>query len=293
MSNAIPFSDYRKSIQIDQSITLGATDEWRALVIPVLQQLGVEVSDNCAVDEGLEILRGVLAPIDPGTLADELIERVEQIATGVNHSRDTVEPLGLSSIAENLKTTYPAADQTSIWVGDITTIATDAIVNAANAAMLGCRIPNHPCIDNAIHSAAGPRLREDCAVIMDRQQSLEPVGMAKLTRGYALPSRFVLHTVGPQLRAGSLPTETDRSSLVSSYQSCLNIAAEVESIRTVAFCAISTGLFAYPIRDAAHVALSTVAGWLQEHPDRFDRVVFNLFTPADAAVYEAIVRDWE
>ena len=167
-----------------------------------------------------------------------------------------------------------------VWRGDITRLAVDAIVNAANAELLGCFRPGHACIDNAIHSAAGPRLREDCARIMEIQGHPETSGTAKITRAYHLPSRFVLHTVGPIVAGGRVGPDDERT-LVACYGSCLELAAATPSIRSFAFCAISTGVFGYPKDRAADVAVRTVSRWLRERPKTFDLVVFCVFSEAD------------
>ena len=170
-----------------------------------------------------------------------------------------------------------------LWRGDITTLAVDAIVNAANTDLLGCFRPGHTCIDNAIHSVAGPRLREDCRRIIVHQGHREPTGAAKLTRGYYLPSRFVLHTVGPIVPDGR-PTDEQRAELARCYEECLNVAVDV-GLRSIAFCAISTGVFGYPKDEAATVAMATVRVWLARHPDALDHVVFDVFSAADEAAY--------
>lgn len=175
----------------------------------------------------------------------------------------------------------------ALWQGDITTLRIDAIVNAANDALLGCFEPFHGCIDNAIHRVAGPRLREDCHRIMQRQGHAEPTGAAKLTRGYHLPAPFVLHTVGPVVQ-GAL-RQQDALDLASAYRSCLDLAAQVPAIRSVAFCAISTGVFGFPKPAAAQIALATVDTWLREHPGALDLVVFNVFDDHDRAIYEQIL----
>lgn len=185
---------------------------------------------------------------------------------------------------------YPAARLTSLWRGDITTLQADAIVNAANSAMLGCFIPFHACIDNAIHRIAGPGLRADCQKIMQRLGSPEATGTARVTRGYHLPAAFVLHTVGPII--ADKPTDGDRALLGDCYRACLDLAAELPAIRSVAFCAISTGVFRFPKPEAASIALATVADWLGGHPSRLDRVVFNVFSEEDAAVYQAALEAW-
>lgn len=182
-----------------------------------------------------------------------------------------------------------ASDQRlALWRGDITTLASDAIVNAANNQLLGCFQPFHRCIDNAIHSAAGPRLRDACGRLMARQGHPEATGTAKLTRAYHLPSRFVLHTVGPIIGAGR-PTADDQRLLARCYRSCLDLAASHGDITTVAFCCISTGVFGYPPDAAARVAVTAVSGWLDAHPGALERVVFNVFTANDEALYRNLL----
>jgi O-acetyl-ADP-ribose deacetylase (regulator of RNase III) len=150
-----------------------------------------------------------------------------------------------------------------LWRGDITTLAVDAIVNAANAALLGCFRPGHACLDNAIHGVAGPRLREDCHRIIEHQGHPEPTGRAQITRAYYLPSRFVLHTVGPIVPDGR-PTREQQIQLADCYESCLSVAAEL-GLRSVVFCAISTGVFGYPKDEAACIAVDTVRAWTARH----------------------------
>lgn len=176
-----------------------------------------------------------------------------------------------------------------LWKGDITTLRVDAIVNAANSALLGCFQPFHSCIDNRIHAVAGPRLRADCQRIIDLQGHAEPTGAAKLTRGYHLPSRYVLHTVGPIVSAReSLATRKQSAELAACYRACLDAAAEVPSIRSIALCCVSTGVFGFPREQAAQIALKTVREWLTEHPQRLDRIVFNVFTDQDESIYRTL-----
>lgn len=199
-----------------------------------------------------------------------------------------VEAVTLPSIRERyVKPGIPG--EFTLWRGDITRLRVDAIVNAANNQMLGCFVPNHACIDNAIHSAAGPRLREDCDVIMELQGAPEPTGSAKITRGYHLPSRFVLHTVGPIIPSGSVVTMEQRDLLASCYTSCLTVAAEVKTVRSVAFCGISTGVFGYPKQEAAEFAMQTVTDWVRRHPGRFDAIIFNVFGKEDEEAYEGVI----
>ena len=145
-----------------------------------------------------------------------------------------------------------------LWQGDITTLAVDAIVNAANSQMLGCFVPCHGCIDNAIHTYAGVQLRLECAHVMAAQKEEEHTGGAKITKAYNLPCHYVLHTVGPIIH-GSV-TQTDRELLASCYRSCLELAAEY-GLYSVAFCCISTGEFHFPNELAAQIAIQTVTDW--------------------------------
>ena len=142
-------------------------------------------------------------------------------------------------------TLTPVRDNLCLWQGDITTLAAGGIVNAANSALLGCFIPLHGCIDNIIHSRAGVQLRLACQELMEAQGHEEPTGQAKITPAYNLPSRFVLHTVGPVI-TGRVTGEEERL-LASCYRSCLALAAE-NRLESLAFCCISTGEFHFPNR---------------------------------------------
>ena len=176
------------------------------------------------------------------------------------------------------------ADQIYLWQGDITTLEVDAIVNAANNQMLGCFIPHHACIDNAIHSQAGLQLRLACQHLMAEQGHPEPTGQAKLTKGYNLPASYVIHTIGPIIE-GQV-SQADQDLLVSSYQSCLELAAE-KGLKSLAFCCISTGEFHFPNQLAAELALETVRKFLKNHPQI--KVVFNVFKDQDLAIYQDLL----
>ena len=178
----------------------------------------------------------------------------------------------------------PAQPGIYLWQGDITTLAADAIVNAANSQMLGCFVPCHGCIDNAIHTYAGVQLRLACAAAMRQQGQEEATGHAKITKAYNLPCRFVLHTVGPII-CGSV-TKADRELLASCYRSCLELAAET-GLHSVAFCCISTGEFHFPGELAAEIAVHTVQAWRQQHPNQIE-VIFNVFKDSDYEIYQRL-----
>lgn len=226
------------------------------------------------------VLRALLTVREPGPWPRGAVDALDALLGGERQTRPVVDVRGLPTIAQTVPDAmFRAADETVLWQGDIVSLATDAIVNAANSALLGCFRPLHPCVDNAIHTAAGPRLRDDCRTIMTLQGGEEPTGTAKITRGYHLPARYVLHTVGPIVDGP--PSPAHERLLAAAYHSCLDTAARVDSVRTLAFCAISTGVFGYPKESAARCALRAVGDWLAEHPGRFDRVVFTVFGDDD------------
>lgn len=180
------------------------------------------------------------------------------------------------------------AEKISIWQGDITRLQVGAIVNAANSQMLGCFVPCHQCIDNAIHSAAGVELRAECSHQMNQKRIRygrnyeEPTGQAMLTKGYNLPADHVIHTVGPIVYYEV--TDALRQDLKNCYENVLRCCLE-HQIRSVVFCCISTGEFHFPNKEAAEIAVDTVKRFLEKHGDAFDRVIFNVFKDMDLEYY--------
>ena len=189
---------------------------------------------------------------------------------------------GITDIAD----LQPVQDDIYLWQGDITTLRCDAIVNAANSQMLGCFRPCHGCIDNAIHTFAGVQLRRNCNEIMQKQGHNEPTGQAKITPAYNLPCKYVLHTVGP-IVSGRF-TEEHCELLKSCYLSCLKLA-EKNSCKSIAFCCISTGVFGFPQREAAQIAVDTVKRYKEENHSDI-KVIFNVFKDDDYAIYNEILR---
>ncbi len=170
--------------------------------------------------------------------------------------------------------------------GDITTLKCDAIVNAANSGMTGCYIPNHRCIDNAIHTYAGVELRLACEELMEQQGYPEPTGQAKITPAFNLPCRYVLHTVGPII--SERVTKEDEELLASCYHSCLELAAE-NKLESVAFCCISTGEFHFPNELAAKIAVRTVKEFLKKQ-NSVKKAIFNVFKDLDKDIYKKLLR---
>ena len=172
-----------------------------------------------------------------------------------------------------------------LWQGDITTLNADAIVNAANSGMRGCFRALHSCIDNIVHGKSGIQLRLYCDEMMNQQGYEEPTGQAKITPAFNLPSRYVLHTVGPIVEGRV--TQRDRELLASCYHSCLELAAE-NGLKSIAFCCISTGVFHFPNQEAAEIAVKTVTGFLQA-PSSIQRVIFNVFKDTDKQIYRELL----
>jgi len=159
----------------------------------------------------------------------------------------------------------------TIVQADITTLAVDAIVNAANESLLG-----GGGVDGAIHDAAGPELLAECRTLGGCR-----AGEAKLTRGYRLPARFVIHTVGPRWRGGHAG---EPETLANCYRHALALARE-HGLRTIAFPSISTGVFGFPIKQAAPIAVRTASNELEQLPT-FGPVMFVCFAATDLAVYK-------
>lgn len=185
----------------------------------------------------------------------------------------------------SLQDLTPLKKQIYLWQGDITRLKVGAIVNAANSALLGCFVPCHGCIDNAIHSVAGLQLRQDCDEIMDKQGHEEPTGTAKITQSYNLPCDKVIHTVGPIIY--DKLQEKDCELLCSCYQACLEIA-EQNNLESIAFCCISTGEFRFPNDIAATLAVKTVNKFLTDTQSKI-KVVFNVFKDKDYAIYRELL----
>ncbi len=178
-----------------------------------------------------------------------------------------------------------ADERLVLWQGDITRLGVGAIVNAANSGMTGCYYPNHSCIDNCIHTYAGIQLRLTCQKLMAEQGHEEETGLAKITPAYNLPSAYVLHTVGPIVQ-GKL-TDQNKRLLKSCYQSCLELAEKYE-VETMAFCCISTGVFGFPQKEAAEIAVNTVKQYFTVNR-KIRKVVFNVFQSSDYQIYRKLL----
>ena len=240
----------------------------------------MEIPDN--YDEKRKLLRALMNTQTPVQLSDEFYEIQDKILSDETNNKDLVSWEDIETISQNPN---EIDSKIALWQGDITYLKADAIVNAANSQMLGCFIPLHNCIDNQIHSAAGFQLRMDCYKIMQNQGHEEANGNAKITSAYNLPSKYVIHTVGPAIPYGREPDEDEIRELESCYQSCLELADEYE-LKSIAFCSISTGVFNFPKDQASKLAIETVRNYLKNNPKTsIERVIFNTFSDEATEIY--------
>ncbi|KAJ7443878.1 Appr-1-p processing enzyme family protein [Mycena galericulata] len=292
--SVLSLSDYRDSIDLSVSTSPQTAPDAQRLTEAYSIALDyLDPEDALShLDEDTAI-RALLTVRDAskGPLPDNVLQAVDTIlaaklASSTLTSLESI-PLLTTLFTSPSATLPPSFSRVSFFRGDITRISSPrlAIANACNSALLGCFRPSHLCVDNIIHAAAGPRLRADCYTIMQAQGIPEPDGRAKITRAWNLPCGYVLHTVGPQLNKGELPSRTEEESLFNCYTSCLDLADELGTIDAVAFPCISTGLFAFPGDIASQLALRAVDEWLSAHPSSTLRVIFTLFLPADVQHY--------
>ena len=227
-------------------------------------------------DSQRQLLRGLMNLRRPARIGAEFLQMQDAYLQDETAAKGITDAADLTPIQPGLY----------LWQGDITTLKCDAIVNAANSGMTGCYIPNHRCIDNAIHTYAGVELRLACEALMEKQGYPEPTGQAKITPAFNLPCRYVLHTVGPIIHRRV--SRQDEKLLASCYRSCLELAAE-NGLESVAFCCISTGEFHFPNERAAEIAVRTVKEFLQKQTS-VRKVIFNVFKDLDKAIYEKLLR---
>ena len=228
-------------------------------------------------DHRWRLLRSLLNVRPPMPAAEEFLRVQDDYLKQMTLEKEIVDAASLPFCAKD--------ERLILWQGDITTLQCDAIVNAANSQMLGCFSPCHGCIDNIIHTMAGVQLRLACHEIMQKQGHEEPTGQAKITPGFNLPAKHVLHTVGPIV--GDEVTAGDEELLASCYRNCLKLAAR-KGLRSIAFCCISTGVFRFPPEHAAEIAVRTVREFLQASSS-LQRIIFNVYKDSDLMIYQHLL----
>lgn len=233
-------------------------------------------------DEKRKLLRALMNTQTPVHLSDEFYEIQDMILSEETENKTLIRDIDIKPISQNPN---EIDSKIALWQGDITCLQVDAIVNAANSQMLGCFIPLHNCIDNQIHSAAGFQLRMDCHRIMQEQGHEEANGNAKITSAYNLPSKYVIHTVGPAIAYGQEPNNREIAELENCYKSCLELA-DSHNLKSIAFCSISTGVFNFPKEQACELAIETVRNYLKNNPEtNLEKVIFNTFSDEATEIY--------
>lgn len=224
-----------------------------------------------SLDEKKEFYRALRNIREPKYISDEYLKRQDEFL------REEIKNKGIVNSDD-----IPFdEDIISVWQGDITTLRVDAIVNACNEYLLGCFIPGHKCIDNAIHSFAGMQLRNECDKIM-KGKTL-PNGEVVLTHGYNLPCRYIIQTVGPQVHG--MVFDHDKEDLRKCYYNCLELSRKC-GIKSIAFPCISTGLYGFPKDEASKIAIKTVMDYIKENDFAFDHIIFNVFEDVDYKIYK-------
>ena len=234
-----------------------------------------DISISSDIEQQKQLLRALMNVRAPQQIGKEFLRIQDE------YLQYEIAAKGITDVAE----LTPVQQGIYLWQGDITTMKCDAVVNAANSGMTGCYIPNHRCIDNAIHTFAGMQLRLVCDNLMEQQGYPEPAGDAKITPAFNLPSRYVLHTVGPVI-SGKVK-KYERELLASCYRSCLELAAE-NKLESVAFCCISTGEFHFPNELAAEIAVQSVKEFFRLQTG-VKKVIFNVFKDLDKNIYQKLL----
>ena len=269
----------------------------------LINELLKERHEDCDIPDDeksqKDLLRSLMNIRQPLPVSSEFLQIQDEYLQEVNRERGCTDVCDLESVKEIVgssptmtKDVIPVLDtgiakKLYLWQGDITTLKVDAIVNAANSQLLGCFAPLHACIDNCIHTFAGIQLRLACNELMKKQGHEEGTGLCKITPAYNLPSRFVLHTVGPIIT--TVVSTREKIQLASCYKNCLETAGS-NQLESVAFCCISTGVFRFPAELAAQIAVETVEKWLAENPESsVKKVIFNVFGNKDLEIYKKVL----
>ena len=272
--------DMAKAITDIRGAGIMTQDERREYLIQYLLKEKIPFGrQNIPTDkQGQEnLLRSLMNVRPPRPISNDFLKIQDEYLTERNIERgitdiDTLAPVKSDS-------------RLYIWQGDITTLKCDAIVNACNSQMLGCFSPMHACIDNFIHTYAGMELRLKMHEIMTKQGHEEETGKAKITSGYNLPTKYILHTVGPIIQWKV--TKEDEDLLASCYTECLKLAADT-GVESIAFCCLSTGVFHFPQQRAAEIATNTVKQYLNKD-SRIKKVIFNVFKDEDLKIYSGLL----
>ena len=272
--------DMAKAITDIRGAGIMTQDERREYLIQYLLKEKIPFGrQNIPTDkQGQEnLLRSLMNVRPPRPISNDFLKIQDEYLTERNIERGITDVDTLAPVKSD--------SRLYIWQGDITTLKCDVIVNACNSQMLGCFSPMHACIDNFIHTYAGMELRLKMHEIMAKQGHEEETGKAKITSGYNLPTKYILHTVGPIIQWKV--TKEDEDLLASCYTECLKLAADT-GVESIAFCCLSTGVFRFPQQRAAEIATNTVKQYLNKD-SRIKKVIFNVFKDEDLKIYSGLL----
>ena len=224
-------------------------------------------------EERVKLLYKILNTYNLFEVKENILELLDRFLISENHDSNITNINELEEIDSNIY----------IYKGDITIIKSDAIVNVSN-----CRLTNDKvsCIykDKSIYSSAGLRLRIDYNKIIAMQNYNEYIGSTKITRGYCLPSKYVIHTIAPIITNNNLTKEKVKQ-LSSCYTSCLSIINDIDDINSIVFSCISTGLLGFPIESAANIAVNTVKEWISNNNKNI-KIIFNVSYDTEEEIYK-------
>ncbi|MDY5585274.1 MAG: macro domain-containing protein [Arcanobacterium sp.] len=297
----LTLADYRDVIELDKEfpIPLDDTRSDYDLLMTALSGLqdkhytGTSSMAHLSTDEGL--MRWLLAELSirkPGVIDPITSRAINTLLYRRSGVQGRVEANHLRRITEQMpECDFINGNQVVLYRGDMTQLVVDAVVNTSLPELTGCDIPLHGCLDSVVHAQAGPWLRNDCAKIIELQGSVEEPAQAKITRGYRLPAKYIIHTHMPRISDGKITHEL-RGMLADCYRNALNLATEKGDIKSIAFPAIATGWNGFPIEEAAVIALKETENWLRSNTDKIDLVVFSVHSDQDAAVYQETLSTW-
>lgn len=297
----LELTDYRDAIELDKPFPAPKNDNRNNYDLLMTALAGIQPKHytgtnslaHLSTDEGLmRWLETELALREPGPLDPVTSRAINTLLYRQSGKLGRVTAQNLRRAGDLFpESDFGAAAQTVLYRGDMRQLVVDAVVNAALPSLTGCRVPLHGCLDSVLHSQAGPWLRNDCATIMELQGEPEEPGHAKITRGYRLPAKYVMHTIGPDVKDGQVE-DHDREQLYQCYWSCLEIAGGMDDIRSIAFPAISTGYNGFPVEEAAKIALSAVNEWMYRNGPSIDTVIFSVHKEEDAEIYARLLNTW-
>lgn len=297
----LKLADYRDAIHLDEDFPAPKSDKRSDynLLMTALSGLhdkhynGSSSAAYLSTDEGLmNWLRAELSVREPGPIDPITSRAINALLYRQLGRRGRVEANNLRRVSDQIPDCdFINSNKIVLYRGDMTQLVVDAVVNTALPELTGCPIPLHGCLDSEIHSQAGPWLRNDCAKIIAMQGENEPPAGVKITRGYRMPAKYIIHTHMPRIKDAHITDEL-RTQLALCYRGALSLAVEKGGIKSLAFPAIATGMNGFPKEEAAHIALKTVEDWLRNHPDPIELVVFSVHSDADAVVYLNALNHW-